>query len=58
MSEGFEPVRLGIAGTGFIAGVHAACAQRSPSVELVAVASSRGRASRDRFEDLDPAVHS
>jgi len=56
MSEGFEPVRLGIAGTGFISGVHAACAQRSPYVDLVAVASARGRASRERFEGLDSAV--
>jgi predicted dehydrogenase len=56
MSQGFEPVRLGIAGTGFIAAVHAACARRSPYVELVAVASARGRASRERFEGLDPAV--
>ena len=56
MSEGFEPVRLGIAGTGFISGVHAACARRSPYVELVAVASARGRANRERFDELDPAV--
>jgi predicted dehydrogenase len=56
MGERFEPVRLGIAGTGFIAAVHAACAQRSPYVELAAVASARGRASRERFDGLDPAV--
>ena len=56
MSDDFEPVRLGIAGTGFISGVHAACAMRSPFVELVAVASARGRASRERVGELDPAV--
>ena len=56
MSDDFEPVRLGIAGTGFISGVHAECAVRSPSVELVAVASARGRASRERVGPLDPAV--
>ena len=56
MSDDFEPVRLGIAGTGFISAVHAACALRSPSVELVAVASARGRASRERVGALDPAV--
>ena len=56
MSDDFEPVRLGIAGTGFISAVHAACAMRSPSVELVAVASARGRASRERVGALDPAV--
>lgn len=56
MSDDFEPVRLGIAGTGFISGVHAACAMRSPSVELVAVASARGRASRERVGPLGPRV--
>jgi predicted dehydrogenase len=56
MSDDFEPVRLGIAGTGFISGVHAACAVRSPFVDLVAVASARGRASRERVGALDPAV--
>lgn len=56
MSSSFEPVRLGIAGTGFISGVHAACAMRSPYIELVAVASARGRASRERVGALDPAV--
>ena len=56
MSDDFEPVRLGIAGTGFISGVHAACAMRSPFVELVAIASARGRASRERVGELDPAV--
>lgn len=56
MSDDFEPVRLGIAGTGFISGVHAASAMRSPSVELVAVASARGRATRERVGALDPAV--
>ena len=56
MSDDFEPVRLGIAGTGFISGVHVECAVRSPFVELVAVASARGRASRERVGPLDPAV--
>jgi scyllo-inositol 2-dehydrogenase (NAD+) len=56
MDERVEPVRLGIAGTGFIAAVHAACAERSPDVELVAVASARGRASRERFDGLDQSV--
>ena len=56
MSDDFAPVRLGIAGTGFISAVHAACAMQSPSVELVAVASARGRASRERVGPLDPAV--
>ena len=56
MDERFEPVRLGIAGTGFIAAVHAACARRSPYVELTAVASARGRASRERFDGLDTSV--
>src|SRR4249919_1014105 len=56
MNDDFEPVRLGIAGTGFISGVHAECAVRSRFVELVAVASARGRASRERVGALDPAV--
>jgi hypothetical protein len=56
MSYDFEPLRLGIAGTRFISGVHAACAMRSPFVELVAVASARDRASRERVGALDPAV--
>ena len=56
MSDDFEPVRLGIAGTGFISGVHAACAIRSPFVELVAVASARGRATRERVGALAPTV--
>jgi myo-inositol 2-dehydrogenase/D-chiro-inositol 1-dehydrogenase len=51
-----EPVRLGILGTGFIAAVHAACASHSPSVELVAVASARGRATRERIGQVAPAV--
>jgi predicted dehydrogenase len=51
-----QPVRLGIAGTGFISAVHAACALRSPTVELAAIASARGRASRERVGALDPAV--
>jgi predicted dehydrogenase len=56
MSDDFEPVRLGIAGTGFISRVHAACAARSRYVELVAVASARGRATPERVGSLDPAV--
>ena len=56
MSDDFEPVRLGIAGTGFISQVHAACATQSPYVELVAIASARGRASRERVRELDAAV--
>ena len=56
MDTRLEPVRLGIAGTGFISAVHAACALRSPAVELVAIASARGRASRERVGTLDPAV--
>jgi predicted dehydrogenase len=43
-----KPVRLGIIGTGFISAVHRGCALRSAEVELVAVASARGRATRDR----------
>jgi predicted dehydrogenase len=50
------PVRLGIAGTGFISAVHRGCALRSDGVELVAVASARGRATRDRVGPLDPDV--
>ena len=56
MSDDFEPVRLGIAGTGFISQVHAACATESPYVELVGIASARGRASRERVGELDAAV--
>jgi predicted dehydrogenase len=50
------PVRLGIAGTGFISAVHRGCAVRSDGVELVGVASARGRATRDRVGPLDPDV--
>jgi predicted dehydrogenase len=50
------PVRLGIAGTGFISAVHRGCALRSDGVELAAVASARGRATRDRVGPLDPDV--
>ena len=50
------PIRLGIAGTGFISAVHRGCAARSEAVELVAVASARGRATHDRVGALDPAV--
>jgi myo-inositol 2-dehydrogenase/D-chiro-inositol 1-dehydrogenase len=50
------PVRLGIAGTGFISAVHRGCALRSDDVELVAVASARGRATRDRVGPLDPDI--
>ena len=49
-------LRLGIAGTGFISAVHRGCAVRSDDVELVAVASARGRATRDRVGALDPEV--
>ena len=56
MTSSVEPVRLGILGTGFIAAVHAGCASRSPSVQLVAVASTRGRASLERIGPVDPAV--
>jgi predicted dehydrogenase len=48
VTPSIEPVRVGIAGTGFIAAVHVGCASRSPNVELVAVASARGRACRER----------
>jgi scyllo-inositol 2-dehydrogenase (NAD+) len=56
MTAGTEPVRLGILGTGFISAVHAACAMRSADVELVAVASARGRAVRERVGELAPGV--
>jgi predicted dehydrogenase len=49
------PLRLGIAGSGFIGAVHARNAQASRSVELVAVASARG-AVGDRMPWLAPAV--
>jgi myo-inositol 2-dehydrogenase/D-chiro-inositol 1-dehydrogenase len=51
-----NPVRLGILGTGFISAVHRQCALRSAGVDLVAVASARGRATRDRVGPLDPDV--
>jgi myo-inositol 2-dehydrogenase/D-chiro-inositol 1-dehydrogenase len=51
-----EPVRLGIVGTGFISAVHRACALRSDRVRLVAVASARGRATRERVGDAGPDV--
>ncbi len=51
-----EPVRLGIAGTGFISAVHRRCALHSDGVSLAAVASARGRATRDRVGALDPDV--
>jgi len=50
------PIRLGIAGTGFISAVHRGCAMRSEALALVGVASARGRATRDRVGALDPAV--
>jgi myo-inositol 2-dehydrogenase / D-chiro-inositol 1-dehydrogenase len=50
-----EPLRLGIAGTGFIGAVHAQNAQASRSVELVAVASARGTIG-DRMPWLAPGV--
>lgn len=56
MSADPKPVRLGIIGTGFISAVHRGCALRSTGVELVAVASARGRATRDRVGPLDPDV--
>ncbi len=56
MSAAPEPVRLGIIGTGFISAVHRQCAARSPQVDLVAVASARGRATRERVGGLDPSV--
>jgi scyllo-inositol 2-dehydrogenase (NAD+) len=36
--------------------VHAACASHSPNVELVAVASTRGRAARERIGPVAPGV--
>ena len=56
MTAGAGPVRLGILGTGFISAVHTACAMRSHDVELVAVASARGRATRERIGELGPNV--
>jgi myo-inositol 2-dehydrogenase/D-chiro-inositol 1-dehydrogenase len=56
LSAAPEPVRLGIIGTGFISAVHRQCAARSPQVELLAVASARGRATRERVGGLDPSV--
>lgn len=56
MTAGEGPVRLGILGTGFISAVHAACAMRSEVVELVAVASARGRAARERVGELGSEV--
>ncbi len=51
-----EPIRLGIAGTGFISAVHRGCALRSDAVSLAGVASARGRATRDRVGALSPEV--
>jgi predicted dehydrogenase len=51
-----RPLRLGIVGTGFISGVHAGYALRSANIKLLAMASTRGRASRDRVGPLDEAV--
>jgi len=51
-----EPLRLGIAGTGFISAVHRGCALRSDAVSLAGVASARGRATRDRVGALGPEV--
>ncbi len=56
LSAAAERVALGIAGTGFISAVHRQCAVRSAVVDLVAVASARGRATRDRVGALDPEV--
>ncbi len=56
MDTTIEPLRIGIAGTGFISAVHASCAEASPNVELVAIASARGRASRERVGPLGPSV--
>jgi predicted dehydrogenase len=56
MTASAGPARLGILGTGFISGVHAACAMRSEQVELVAVASARGRAARERVGELGPEI--
>jgi predicted dehydrogenase len=47
---------LGIIGTGFISAVHRQCAVRSPRVDLVAVASARGRATRERVGPVDSRV--
>ena len=56
MSADRTPVRLGIVGTGFISAVHRGCALASADIELVAVASARGRATRDRVGPLHPDV--
>jgi myo-inositol 2-dehydrogenase / D-chiro-inositol 1-dehydrogenase len=56
LNAGDESVRLGIIGTGFISAVHTQCAVRSPRVDLVAVASARGRATRERVGPLDSDV--
>ena len=56
MNAGQEPVRLGIVGTGFISAVHRQCALGSARVDLVAVASARGRATSERVGPLDPSV--
>jgi myo-inositol 2-dehydrogenase / D-chiro-inositol 1-dehydrogenase len=56
LSAAKEPVRLGVIGTGFISAVHRQCAVRSARVDLVAVASARGRATRERVGQLDPSV--
>jgi len=56
VSAELEPVRLGIAGTGFISAVHIAAARRSPRIELVGVASARGRASAERVGPLEGSV--
>ena len=56
MSAATETVRLGVIGTGFISAVHRQCAVRSARVDLVAVASARGRATRERVGDLDSSV--
>ncbi len=50
-----EPLRLGIAGAGFIGAVHARNAQASGAVALVAVASARG-AIGERLPWLDAGV--
>ena len=55
-SAATEPVRLGVIGTGFISAVHRQCAVRSPRVDLVAVASARGRATREPVGGLDTGV--
>jgi len=51
-----SPSVWAIIGTGFISAVHRQCALRSPHVDLVAVASARGRATRERVGDLDSSV--